>query len=254
MKRIVSLLICLLLFVSSACAQTVDDYSFAQDRIWEMEDKYGVQILIGPEATVLYTDYDVMVGEAAFELSRLHKMLGYELNPEEEVFSMLDMLDEALGSYPAGFFDLFDPSLQICLVGDIFLRSGEGSYAGLSDIFSAEPRLYINVQALPRTFHHELWHMIEDRADLSFEDWNSLNPEGFQYTDDSDIKYTYDDEWFYWYYSATGPAEDRATVFEALFMEDADWWEAHPHIRKKLDVMLDSIGMEKIFLETGQPE
>ena len=247
MKRIVSLLICLLLFVSSACAQTVDDYSFAQDRIREMEDKYGVQILIGPEATVLYTDYEITVEEAAFELPQLQKMLGYELNTEAETFKMLDTLDEALGSYPAGFFDCFDPGLQICLVGDIALKNGEGSYAGFYDIYSNEPRLYINVQALPRTFHHELWHVIEDRADLSFDDWNSLNPEGFQYTDNPDIRYNYDDDWFYWYYGAMNPAEDWATVFEALFMEDADWWEAHPHIRKKLDVMLDLIGMEKIF-------
>ena len=42
------------------------------------------------------------------------------------------------------------------------------------------------------------------------------------------------------------PAEDRATVFEALFMEDASWWEAHPHIRRKLDVMLEAIGLEQL--------
>ena len=36
--------------------------------------------------------------------------------------------------------------------------------------------------------------------------------------------------------------EDRATVFEAYFLEDAEWWEAHPHLRKKLDVMMEALG------------
>lgn len=253
MKPLAYLLIFLLLLVSSACAQTVEDYSFAQDKILEMEQKHGVRVLVGPEATVLYTDYDITVGEAAFELPQLHKMLGYEVDPKVEAKKMLDTLDEALGSYPAGFFDRFDPRLQICLVGNISLKSGEGSYAGFYDINSQEPRLYVNVQALPRTFHHELWHVIEDRAGLSFEDWNSLNPDGFQYTDDPDIRYSYDDNWFYWYYSAMDEAEDRATVFEAYFMEDAEWWKTHPHIWKKLNIMLDTLG-EKWFSLEKNPE
>ena len=74
MKRLVFLLVCFLLLVSAACAQTVNDYSFAQDRIREMEEKYGVRILVGPEATVLYTDYAVTVGEAAYELPLFQRM------------------------------------------------------------------------------------------------------------------------------------------------------------------------------------
>ena len=34
-------------------------------------------------------------------------------------------------------------------------------------------------------------------------------------------------------------------MFEALFMEDASWWDAHPHIRRKLDALLEAIGMEQ---------
>lgn len=152
-------------------------------------------------------------------------------------------LINALGSYPAGFFDRFDPCLYIHLTGKIALKDIEGSVAGFCDTENRETRLYICADALPRTFHHELWHVLEIRAGLFFKNWNSLNPEGFQYTDDPDIEYTFDDDWFYWYYSAMDPAEDRATVFEALFMEDASWWEAHPRIRRKLDVMLERIEM-----------
>lgn len=211
-----------------------------------MEEKYGVRILVGQEATVLYSDYAVTVGEAAYELPLFQRMLNYELDTEAEVFSTMDSLEDALGSYPDGFFARFDPCLQICLVGKISLKNMEGSFAGFCDTESKETRLYICVDALPRTFHHELWHALEIRAGLFFEDWNRLNPEGFQYTDNPDIQYSFDDNWFYWYYSAMDPAEDRATVFEALFMEDASWWESHPHIRQKLNVLLKVIGLEQL--------
>ena len=248
-KRFAFLLVCFLLLVSFACAQTVEDYFFVQGRIREMEEKYGVRILAGPEATILYTDYDLAVGEAAYEPTLFQRMLHYELDPEAEFLTTLNRLENALGSYPAGFFDRFDPCLKIHLTGKISLKGGEGSVAGFCDAESGETRLYICVDALPRTFHHELWHALEIGGNLSFADWNSLNPEGFEYTDDPDIQYNFDDDWFYWYYSAMRPGEDRATVFEALFMEDASWWDAHPHIRRKLDAMLEAAGLEQLSPE-----
>ena len=58
----------------------------------------------------------------------------------------------------------------------------------------------------------------------------------------------FDPEWFCRDYSVTYDEEDRATVYEAYFTESPEWWEGHPHIRKKLDRILlfleDTYGWE----------
>ena len=34
--------------------------------------------------------------------------------------------------------------------------------------------------------------------------------------------------------------EDRATVIEALFAEESEWWTEHPLIQRKLDALLSA--------------
>ena len=46
------------------------------------------------------------------------------------------------------------------------------------------------------------------------------------------------DDWFVRGYSVVNDMEDRATVIEAIFLYDSDWWAEHPHIQAKLDVLL----------------
>ena len=46
------------------------------------------------------------------------------------------------------------------------------------------------------------------------------------------------DDWFVRGYSVVNEMEDRATVIEAIFAEDSDWWDQHPHIRAKRDALL----------------
>ena len=61
----------------------------------------------------------------------------------------------------------------------------------------------------------------------------------------SDVEYTgsgldstgFDPEWFYREYSVKSEWEDRATVFEAYCLESPEWWEDHPHIKKKFALM-----------------
>ena len=243
MNGIVACLASAFLLISVACAERVQDYAFAQDRIWELEEKYGIQLLTGAEATVFNPEYgDLIVEEPTYEQPVLQHILGYEIDPEAEFLAVLDRLEEALGRYPEGFFARFQPALTVSLIGKSYYEGESGKFSGFFDDLSPEPHLYVDVNAIPRTFHHELWHAIEYTFGLEFPDWNDLNREGFVYGEQEYVNlYDYDEEYFYWYYSAMDEGEDRATVFEAYFLEDAEWWEEHPHLRMKLDVMLDII-------------
>ena len=65
-----------------------------------------------------------------------------------------------------------------------------------------------------------------------------LNPEGFQYTGEyADSGDAFLPDWFYRSYSVTDAREDRATVYEAFFLESDEWWEDHPLIRRKMEEM-----------------
>ena len=73
----------------------------------------------------------------------------------------------------------------------------------------------------------------------------ALNPEGFTYSEDyleQDIWKQAEpkDDWFVRGYSIIDEMEDRATVIEAIFRYNDDWWAAHPHIEKKRDFLLDA--------------
>lgn len=99
------------------------------------------------------------------------------------------------------------------------------------------------------SIHHELWHAIEarilnDRPD-AFTTWRALNPEGFMYNGDlfgPDV--IEQDSPYYGYfvrgYSTANELEDRATVIEALFAYDGEWWNAHPGVAGKYEMMMEA--------------
>ena len=155
----------------------------------------------------------------------------------------LDLLKQALASCPASLLAFLGNSFSICLVGDI-IQTGSGlrssGFAYWDD--TSELRIYLDAEDLTAQYvYHELWHAAEHAAGASFDDWESLNPNGFRYTEDYVNDDAFRPEWFYREYSVTEVREDRATIYEAYYLEPEEWWEDHPLIRRKLDVMMEAL-------------
>ena len=120
-----------------------------------------------------------------------------------------------------------------------------------------------------KTFFHELMHALEHQiwgAVPDYEDeWEKLNPKGFEYTEEYAEVY-YDEQHEDWQnyftrdYGMKGRLEDRATCFEELCdsaFSDSCWWSDKPHIVAKqkylaeiLDKTYPSLDM-KGMLETA---
>ena len=213
MKRALSALLAVLLMLSSSMAAEItqepvsysNDFDTARSLANFMEDHYSVSILIGDECDGIITEGFELEDKPSGRTPLLN-MLG-TANYEEEV----KRIDDCFSVYPPGF---------------VFL--GVGAYNSLN-------------------VHHEIWHAMEYRITSenpgAFVDWNSLNPDGFQYNEDyflDDIwtQAEAKDDWFVRGYSVVNEMEDRATVIEAIFLYDSEWWNEHLHIQAKLDALL----------------
>ena len=73
-------------------------------------------------------------------------------------------------------------------------------------------------------------HSDEQHALTTAELISALHENGYNITND----------WFVRGCSVVNDMEDRATVIEAIFLYDSDWWTEHPHIQAKLDALLSA--------------
>jgi hypothetical protein len=253
MKNCVSfvlVVVILLLPVISVADAEPDEPNFniAREIANFMETHYGITILIGPECAGVNGE-GFALGEKPAGRTPFLSLLG-QANYESEI----QMIDDAFSYYPPDFFELFGCSeapngLRILLANQV-VAEGE-TVAGVSSIGDGYYNIFLGIGAFNElNIHHEIWHVMEFRITLeepdAFDNWNQLNPEGFTYSDEYFKQSIWEqtdpeDEWFVRGYSGVNAEEDRATVIEAIFMYNEDWWSAHPNIAKKLDVLLETI-------------
>lgn len=229
----------------------------------KLEEKYGVEILIGEECSNILGGYTVA-----------------PLTEYRAVENALEILDEEMEKYPDNFFEQFDYSWIEGL--DIYLASTlKGinedvlDYAGgFKTIQDSRIVLVLdcNDLAVESIFHHELCHAIEEKiVDASYsqenpmfhnDKWNSFNPFADMYTYtyaeygfSKYQKYTYDRDidasYFIDAYAMTYPSEDRARLFESVMSNelfDIDFEEA-PNLKKKLNFYAKCI--RQVFDTTG---
>ena len=82
-----------------------------------------------------------------------------------------------------------------------------------------------------------------------FSGWDSLNPEGFRYSEDYDENTQLDEDdqyadvrdYFVRVYSMTGPGEDRADIAAAWWTVDKRYWDIKIRVKYKLDKMKEAI-------------
>ena len=221
-----------------------EGYTKVRRRADEIEKKYGVKVLVGNEVK----DAE---GETGYTFVSTEED---EYFTVEDAMSYLDGLDDLLGMYPKGFFLHFQTSdgrcgLRISLVKELKNDSfSDFSAGGISFMTGGWCDVAINIGSMSvysTSFHHELWHCVEHLIGRKYgmideAEWNTLNPDGFSFTEDFDQYATsyggtpystlsgeewndekdYDSIYFISDYSIVTPMEDRATLIEQLFQCD----------------------------------
>lgn len=228
-----------------------------QEKAAEVSIKHGVDVRVWTDA----------VSEAPE---------GYTLTAEYQVpviLECLEILDQALASYPAGFLKetasgTSDGTLRLCLV-----RAIEGSPTAGSPETTAGIQFWDDQDnaciclcaspALEQNLYHELFHIIESRV-LStcsaYDDWDDLNPDGFEYD------YSYLDNLnrevsgltegeskaFIDTYSMSFPREDRARIMEYAMMPGNEEYFTSAVLQAKLRILCQ--GIREAYALEDSPE
>lgn len=237
MRRIATVLLALLfiIFATISTAETFPADSREQTLTDKLHEEYNVWVVLGEKAynrSQFFRDsYTIQQAEESVNTLKVMLSTSYTLEA-------LEVLESELSRYPQNFFSQFSKCLVVNLVGPLHdLRSDE-NVSGFCGSCGNTVEICLDVYKMnARTVHHEIWHAIEYWSQANYNVWDSLLPEGFEYTGSGLDSTGFDPEWFYREYSVKSEKEDRATVFEAYFLESPEWWEDHPHIAKKFALM-----------------
>ena len=176
-------------------------------------EKYGMEILVGPEAvSVQPWDYSFVAEHHVPVIMR-----------------ELKKLETFLSHFPEGFFDEIFGQEKLCLVRSIRGTAQSGSLEAANGLqFWEDDTAYVVLAAgdsLEHAFYHEIFHLIDNKvlsACNAYYYWRNLNPEGFKYDGSFDVyrdrdggEYLAEEtRAFIDSYSMTYANEDRARIFE----------------------------------------
>ena len=227
----------------------------------EIEETYGVKVLISSQADFLQVD-GYHFGSTSL------------MDPKEEASGLkerLTVLKDALSVYPEGFFDMFrnaagDGGLRFEVFNGMYKNDGSFSAGGLQILTGAWYDVALDLYySTGPSVHHELWHAVEKRAEgdgvqMDGADWTALNPPGFSYIYNHGSYIDAFDKntilgftnkkanaYFAYPYSIVDGKEDRATIIELLFQKtdrlkkQYDYISGYPHVKAKLDRMAELI-------------
>ncbi len=201
----------------------------------QMEEKYGVKLLLLPEEVEQPEGYSVV---AEYQVEALEKALAD--------------LDRAMSRFPEGFFrqiveQTTRKELEISLV-----RSISGEETGIQFWRKADPFIVLATgDTLEQSAYHQIWHVTENfvlanTRDLDF--WESRNPKGFSYDNSYSLYTQHGSEYlegqkraFINAYSRSYAREDRATFFEYAMMGGNQDCFASETMQKKLYVLCYAI-------------
>ena len=258
MKKLFSFLIAILIsvpIISLSESKKEADYETAHSIANFMETHYDVSVLIGSECNSVAKDNQFTLGNKPQGRTPFMNAAGLYSYTKE-----IQIVDDAISVYPPEFFSKFKcneaPNGLRILIPHQILYEGK-SMAGVSTVQDGYYNIFLAVGMFNHlNIHHEIWHAMEFRITSEnphvFDHWIDLNPEGFHYSEDyleMDIweQAEPQEDWFARGYSTIDEMEDRATVIEALFRHDPDWWAQRPHLQKKLDFLLEATELEPMF-------
>lgn len=220
----------------------------------EIGSKYGIEILVWEDALEVQPwDYD-------FVPEYLVPVIQQEL----------ENLDRRLAHYPAQMLcatAAHFSSLKICLVRQLMGTAESGSLEDATGIqFFDGTDAYVAIavgEYSEQTLYHELFHVMETHIythAIAFDQWNDLNPEGFDYDYDYITNLqrdpqTYlepDNRYFVDTYSMSFPKEDRARILEYAMLPDQQELFASAPMQRKLSTLCK--GIREAFGLVQSPE
>ena len=221
----------------------------------ELEAEYGVRILLSVQCreTAALCDHAITLTDTmgqSEELSAVNAALG--------------ALKRSLSLYPEGFFAQFKNGMGEGGVRILLIEQIESNYGAIGCTY--ENGIWQNIALDVRTGEgmdsiicHEIWHATEnhiltkDYSAILPDEWNALNPEGFEYYWDATLVNDAH-EWtlysgnianvyFVDSYACVDETEDRARIMEYFMTHDdeAELLIQSPAIRKKLELMCRAI-------------
>ena len=238
------------LFISPYYTKDAPDYEglaacslYAQ----EMEDKYGIEILIYKDAVVTQPwDYRL---EYEYQAAVLQQEL--------------QRLDAHLSNFPDGFLSSLTEKFTGVTVSIVRSAAGSpesGSLEAVNGIqFFEDFHAYIVLATDHDTeyaLYHELSHLMETvvlTESVAYDRWDNLNPENFSYDNDYLLNRTRDgspwlksgSEYFIDTYSMSYAKEDRARLFEYAMTAGHEELFRSPNLQSKLRQL--SIGIREGF-------
>lgn len=226
------------------------DYEHLTQRAEALEEKYGLNIIMGENVTCDFEayEYNQVVDEVriAYALDELEKAM--EAFPD-------GMCEEMAADYALGF--------NVYLCGK-FSPANKENISDAGAFFTFDNGYYnlamdINLDNLESNLIHEMTHAIDEyfvycgAYEQLEEDWKACNPEGFTYLEsyfgyEGEYEYTFYDDfddinevYFVDEYAKTFPTEDRSRVFENFGSEynEGVWLLESQPLRRKARLLLD---------------
>ena len=251
----------------SLAAQPLEEYLYLPDgtsadaslyqRARELSSRYGLEIRIADQCGTSFPDFET-----------------YQSSDSALITAALDGLQAALSNYPEGFFRQLSyghiEKVQIQLVGGLTATNGFGgdlNYAAFTEPDNNVYRMVVDINSrMPDTFYHEFSHIIDSRlawdaahrqdALFSEDEWRSLQPEGFAYSETYDtLPGGIQPEWYSYFiddYAMTNATEDRARILEYAMGDSAAIFQNAPGLLKKLQYYCDCI--RDCFDTAGWPQ
>lgn len=226
-----------------------------QSMVEALEREYGLNILVGTEASTYFYDFQVD-----------------QVTDWDRIMYGLDTLEDTLNDYPPGFFRQLRYGevnrIEIHMVGTIYALDAQyvDSYVAFVSYEYNSIVMVVDVSiAYLDTYYHEFSHMIDryldwdamNREDALFSEdiWCGLNPHWFP-------GYTYDYSWrqdlqdhtsFTDDYSTITPSEDRARIMQFAMVEYGGYYfEEGTVLMDKLEYYCRCI--RDAFDTTGWPD
>ena len=210
------------------------------DRIENLNKEYNIDVKIKKDANLNIKVYkQTMKGETEYD----------------KINDSLDYIEEIADIFGKEFFKEFVhgeyTGVRIYLVKEI---KSDFSMGGEAFRYYDKYAIIALTDDFRRTLCHELMHSLEDAVGAKnkkiFTKWDSYNPKGFKYSDEYDldvgskkysVNYGKGEIYFLDSYSEINGLEDRARIFENMYMNTAENIKKYPNRLKKAEYLKSEI-------------